>query len=262
MSLTKGQWQNPAAQAGALVALVLTFVVPVWIVKPDFWAWGWAISAGSLLVFCLCIGIAINGRLGGLIIDARNKMSLSKLQAVAWTILVLSAWIAFVVTRARLGATGPEDVVLPPELLAAMGISATSLVAAPVILSLKAPDTVHTNDAPGNAQWLDLFRGDDVGNANSPDLGKIQQFLITVVVLAVYAGDIWNTLGAPAALVPHSKNIDFSNYLHTLPVFNANLAWLIGISHAGYLAYKAAPHPGNTAAADTGTDDADDVAAG
>ena len=256
------QLQNRAGLAGAAVAIVATFVVPVWVVQPGDWEWGWAASAIGLTVFCLCIGVAVNGRPTGIFIDPRNHMSLSKLQAAAWTILILSAWIAFVVTRARLHAQTAEAVNLPNDLLAAMGISATSLVATPVILSLKAPDTVHTNDAPGDARWMDLFQGDENGNAYSADLGKIQQFLITVVVLGIYAGDIWTTLSAKPALMANSKDINFDAYLSTLPVFNANLTWLIGISHAGYLAYKAAPHPASPSTTAANAPDGDDVAAG
>jgi hypothetical protein len=33
---------------------------------------------------------------------------------------------------------------------------------------------------------LDLFRGEESTNAGSADLGKIQQFIITFILLAVY----------------------------------------------------------------------------
>jgi hypothetical protein len=223
--------------------------------------WAWLISAALLATFCTGVGLAISGRPAGVIIDNRNRISLSKLQAVAWSIIVLSAWLTCAFARVSQGFKSPIDVDLTPDLLAVMGISATSLVAAPTILSLKSNETppagqaaatatklgepasnvvpagkVYARTKASDAKWLDMVRGEEVSNAASPDLSKIQQLLITVVTLVVYSASLWAMFGS--AYSPAMKE----TWLATLPAFDAHMVWLIGISHAGYLAYKAAPH--------------------
>jgi hypothetical protein len=244
----------------ALFALVIAFAMPSWFVKDPSAAWLW--SLGGMTVFAIFVGMAINKRAAGLVIDNRNRVSLSKLQALAWTLMVLSALTTAVIFRIRLGFADPVGIAIPQELLAAMGLSAASLVAAPVVLSLKsnedaAPgqaaatanklddDTghavgkVYARSGTDEASWLDLFRGDETGNAASPDLSKMQQFLITAVVLMVYGASIWNALTGPEYLTDESNAAAFFS---TFPALSTSAVWLLGISHAGYLAYKAAPH--------------------
>ncbi|WP_397453365.1 hypothetical protein [Pseudomonas sp. NA-150] len=242
----------------------LIIAVGISVIDP-YRAQAWAVTALALVLFCAGIGYGINGHYYGLLIDNRNRVSLSKLQASAWTVLVLSALLAAAMARVKLNAQSPIDIDIPPALLAVMGISATSLVATPIILSAKddgtAPGTkaeqtaeklgdthnlassgrVYARSDPDHARWLDIFRGDEVGNAASPDLSKLQQFLITAVTLIIYASALWHLFDTPP---DSAKSIDC--YLNTLPVFSAHMAWLIGISHAGYLTYKAAPHGSNT----------------
>jgi hypothetical protein len=231
-------------------------------------AWAWLLTAAALLAFCAGIGYGISGHFNGLVIDNRNRVSLSKLQASAWSVLVLSAFLAAAIARIKLNLPNPIAVNIPQELLAVMGISATSLVATPVLLSFKSKEAappgqaqrtalmlgddpknlvatgkVYARNSSDDAQWLDIFRGEEVSNAATPDLGKLQQFLITVVALTIYSIQLWHLFGAnPPAQAG-------TTFMDALPAFSANMAWLIGISHAGYLAYKAAPHDNGTAPA-------------
>jgi hypothetical protein len=212
------------------------------------------ICALSTLEF-MVLGYVIKGRLSGVLIDARNCMSLSRLQMCGWTVLVLSAVFVAAAFNIGNGAGSPLDIVIPYELLIAMGISATSMVAAPAVLSLKANqipraadldsaagklDTlvanvpnngkVMGNSSSADASYTDLFTGDDVSNFDSPDIGKIQQFLITVMLLSVYGAAVVSTFSGVGAM-------------YGLPSIDNGFIWLLGVSHASYLAYKAAPHP-------------------
>lgn len=263
---------------GALIALVGALIVPA--LAPAYGYAGlaasWLISAVLLVAFCALVGVAINGRPAGVLIDNRNRVSLSKFQAAAWSVVVLSALITAVFARIGARETDAAGITLPAELLAAMGISATSLVAAPAILSLKSAETptegqeadtasklgddpnnlasvgkVYARSDPADAEWFDMFRGEEVSNAASPDLSKVQQFLITVAVLAAYGATLWAWFAAgPDPKLPHQA------WLAGFPAFSPNLAWLVGISSAGYLAYKAAPHGSTASAAASGDDDA------
>jgi hypothetical protein len=69
------------------------------------------------------IGYTINGRFNGIFIDYRNRLSLSKLQALCWSVLVLSALYTAAIIRIRNGTQSPLDIVLDNSLLAIMGIS-------------------------------------------------------------------------------------------------------------------------------------------
>lgn len=247
---------NVVSEGGALAFLSMVGVFGIPWFSPSS-QWGWAGSAVSMVLFCVGIGMAINGRPGGLVIDIRNRVSLSKFQAAAWTVLVLSALIAAAIVRIKMipaSTTPPLDIDIPNPLLAAMAISATSLVATPLILNQKrnltavdgqeAETASKLGDDPANlasdgklygrndpslAQWFDMFRGDEVDTAGSPDLSKLQQFLVTVIILVAYSAAIWNMFGD-------------SNEITSLPALSEHMTWLVGLSHAGYLAYKAAPH--------------------
>lgn len=214
----------------------------------------WLASVGLIVAFCGALGIAINGRAAGLLIDERNRMSLSRLQACAWSVLVLSAVLTAIAFRIRTGIPDPISVGIPAELLAAMGISGASLAVSPAALRLKAVQSppagltahtaaqlgdiaeaapcqglLYTRSSASGARWLDLFRGDEVCNAAAPDLSKVQHFLVSAIVIAAYAAGLWSAFCDPKRLA-------------ALPGFDPNLVWLMGLSHAGYLAYKAAPH--------------------
>jgi hypothetical protein len=208
------------------------------------------------------IGLGVNGRPAGAIIDNRNCVSLSKLQMVAWTLLVLSALATAGVCNVFNLFGSPHlkalAIDIPTELLAAMGIAAVSLTATPIILGMKAdqqpapnavantaaklnlaPETIaptgkvfgRTNAA--DASWFDLFNGDEVGNAGSPDLSKIQQVLITTLLLGIYASSLWSMFMGQATF-------------GALPQIGEKFIWLLAISHASYLTYKAAPHTANS----------------
>ncbi len=327
------------------------------------------------------------GRADGVLIDLRNKISLSRLQLVLWTVVVLSAWVTLALHRTipivagRLPGQGqavvgqvagllaegqtataadtdratavltqlmgpegvanldtavysPLNVALPQEVLLALGISVASLAGAGAIKSNRAsnengpatqivesradraqeaaanageqvtnlesfraqlesmggpealddPDTaerarqaeaqlaaleprlraaeaaaarletraqeqalqlqvvqaeavgeLHANPSAADARWSDMLRGDTVANFNFADLGKIQMFLFTVVLVFAYAALVWSIMRMPAAegvlqVVPSLS----------LPAFSDSAILTLAISHGGYLATKTA----------------------
>ncbi len=224
---------------------------------PGYRAWAFVVVLVLLALELAAIGCLVNKRPMGAFIDNRNRISLSKLQMAAWTVVVLSAFATAAAYNAGSamfegGQVSALAVNIPGELLLAMGISATSLVAAPALLSLKSqqdpaagaeqdaqaklgPDVsgngkVLTRKSPANASWADLVTGDELGNAGSPDLGKIQKVLITLLLLGCYVAYIFGQFSGSAERIGQ------------LPDLDKSFVWLMGISHASYLAYKAAPH--------------------
>ena len=200
----------------------------------------------AFLVLLLAgIGRATNGYYLGVIIDNRNRVSLSKLQAVMWTVLVFAAFATVVAMRLHTPDIGNAMAIdIPSNLLAAMGISATSLVATPAILTMKtaSPTSANADIRPKDekARLLDLFTGDDDTNYDSPDLSKIQQALITLLVVGFYGVLIGHWLASGTGTTTEPGPLATKGAI--LPDFESHVAWLLGISSAGYLGYKAAPH--------------------
>ena len=174
-----------------------------------------------------------------MLIDGRKRVSLSRLQMIAWTLLILSALVTAASSNLAVsGGSAALAIDIHDELLAAMGIAAASLAASPALLTLKdgssSGTVVAQNATNEEASWLDMFRSDETGEEDLPDLSKIQQFLITLALIGAYSvaiGDQFHDM-APRAL--------FS----TFPPLDPKFIWLLGISHAGYLTYKAVPKPG------------------
>lgn len=212
-----------------------------------------ALLAGELAV----IGLLIGGRPAAVFIDPRNRISLSKLQAGCWTIVILSAFATAAAFNAATeiyegSQIGALAITIPGDLLLAMGISATSLVATPALLSLKSNETaapgqvaaaqarmpapidangklvtkLHINDAA----WADIFTGEELGNAGIADIGKIQQVLVTLLLLGTYTAYAFGQFTGSAERIG------------SLPQIDQSFVWLLAVSHASYLGYKAAPH--------------------
>lgn len=93
---------------------------------------------------------------------------------------------------------------------------------------------LHKNTDPSQASWLDLFRGDEIGNYLLVDLSKVQMFFFTIVLVFAYGAAIYLLMQDPLAL-KNPLGVAF-------PPFSASLNGLLAISHAGYLTVKTVPH--------------------
>jgi archaellum component FlaC len=93
---------------------------------------------------------------------------------------------------------------------------------------------LHTHPIVGDARWSDMLRGDTIANFQFADLGKIQMFFFTVILVFSYAALLWSIMSMPQAgqllqIVPSLS----------LPAFSESLVILLGLSQAGYLTTKA-----------------------
>jgi hypothetical protein len=243
--------------------LVFAFLLNSWGLakwqSPGGRYWIWLATTGLAIVVVMSIGSALTGHPTGVIINNRNMMSLSKLQMLIWTLVVFPALVTAAAANLvgigdELASTGPLDINIPNELLAALGLAGASLVGSPVILNTKASSEAHPDELPSttaqlglqpsqvnangkvfaktsrdDAQWADLFRGDEVGNADTVDLGKVQQFFVTLLLAGIYLGSI-------------AKIFDEDGAIQALPPLSEKFVWLLAVSHGTYLASKAAPH--------------------
>jgi len=200
----------------------------------------WLITLLLLACFILTLGYGITGSGLGVLIDNRRKMSLSRFQTVLWSILILSALLTAALTNIPL-VRNPTDALtigIPPELLAILGISVTSLVGKSVILNaVKDPAKVDTNpvsqDPADRPSLYDMFKGDDVANADYVDLSKVQMFYFTLILVLVYGIAL-----ASMFMIVDPKHPTISAF----PALTPAIVGLLGISQGGYLVYKAIPH--------------------
>ncbi len=192
----------------------------------------WLLILTLFLLFFVVVGHGFTGRAQGLLIDDRNKMSLSRLQMVLWTTLILSALLTVALTNIGQRAPSPLAIAVPGQLWLLMGISTTSLVGSPLLKSSKMSNgKIETRDYLEEAEVADLFRGEELSNAGVLDLAKVQMFFFTLVLVLAYAAMLGSLFANNAAPITN------------LPDLDQSMVALLGISHAGYLANKAIPHP-------------------
>ncbi|MBA3867561.1 MAG: hypothetical protein H0X30_00250 [Anaerolineae bacterium] len=242
----------------SLIVIVVALVAMEGFVPANFRLWMWWAIMLLLALFGIIAGNGVTGQWLGLFIDTRNKVSLARFQMILWTILILSAYLTGVMVNVDLKRPEPLSIVIPPDLWLLMGISTTSLIGSPLILSAKkaresnepdkqralealnrqAVDTdkvtivgqLVVNQAPETARWADMFQGSEIGNVGQLDLGKVQMFFFTLILVLAYASALSTLFQQSTAPVL------------ALPVIDGGMLALLGISHAGYLVNKALPH--------------------
>lgn len=200
--------------------------------------WTWIGALILLAFFVIVVGKGITGNWLGVLIDQRRKMSLARFQTVLWSVLILSAFQAAALTNIHL-VSNPTDalsITIPPEVLTILGISVTSLAGQSLILNTKQPKLVDKNgdgiDPSDRPSWFDMFKGDDVANHDYLDLSKVQMFYFTIILVLVYGVALASMF---MAVDPRPLAIN------ALPALAPTAVALLGISQAGYLAYKAIP---------------------
>ncbi|HEY6910833.1 MAG TPA: hypothetical protein VI356_15745 [Myxococcales bacterium] len=195
----------------------------------------WLIVAAVLVVFGLLIGHAATKRYLGLLIDGRGRFSLTQLQLVIWTIVVLSLIAAVAIGRLAAGVPAVLGFEIPRELLIVMGISVGSTATAATVKAAKDathPERVAASDGNDKPRFLQVFLLDEGQYADQVvDVTKFQNFWMTCLVVAAWAAVV-------IAQISSAKSIAEA----TIPPFSGTFLVLLGISHAGYLAGKL-PNP-------------------
>ncbi|WLA74083.1 hypothetical protein QIH77_02265 [Bradyrhizobium diazoefficiens] len=235
------------------------------------------LTMASFVLLMLAAGLAIKGLWFGLLIDDRNRISMARTQQAAWSVLLLSAmaimgWfnstgISLIDPSERAGVELFPTMV--GALWAALGIN---LVATPflsdVILSNK--DTKKKDETAGNPQpnppaaptlavrnmvtpaeiankrsaneagWTDLITGETKGADQAIDISRVQHLVISGTLLTTYLmalADALGDLGGPSIMTAVATK---GSIFPSMPgVGTYTFLGLLGISHAGYLVFKA-----------------------
>ncbi|MFJ8536826.1 hypothetical protein [Streptomyces sp. NPDC093591] len=227
---------------GIICLLLILFVILFLTPEPQSGG-AWLTFAVLFLALITAVGKGVCGVLAGALIDGRGRMSASRLQLIMWSITILSALLTAVKWNFHKGSENPVDITVPEQVWVLLGISATSLAGSVLVKSNKAgppspagaaaparANLLATNPSADQASLSDLFSGDEVSNKDYVDIGKVQVLFFTLVILLGYASSLYDTLAARPDAIKE------------LPDLSEGILTLLGISHAGYLVEKAAPH--------------------
>lgn len=270
--------------AGFFIAAFLPFICAIlnpntFIHNRIFFGFIVMVSLGGA---CVLLGKNLTGCWKGILIDRRNMISLSKLQMLIWTILIISGFITIAAYKmANPTISNPLDIGVPETLWALMGISTAAFVGSPIIkgdqtkkeispeskkkLVLENGQDVQgsaiVNQCPEDASFFDLFQGEQVGNFAGPDLGKIQMFIFTLITWGAYFLLLYQLINRfdhtdveqfvqNQVLFSQTTNTTLQQLyqqkmtMFDLPDISGGLTGLLAISNAGYLTYKAIPRSG------------------
>jgi hypothetical protein len=193
----------------------------------------WAISDGVL-------GRCTKPRLPlGVLMDQRGRYSLSNLQLVMWSIIVLSLLSGVFWGRLVDGVANPLSFSIPANVLGLLGISAASTATATAVKASKDATraaSVAASASQDKPRFSQVFMAEEGAGADKVvDISKYQNFVITLVLGVAYV-----------ALAIHAiDHTATAASFKALPNFSSNILVLLGISHGAYVAGKL-PNPAGT----------------
>jgi hypothetical protein len=202
----------------------------------------WAITAGIIIVLAGLAGrkvvtIKENGMEGtgnwlGIFVDERQRYSLTHVQVVMWSVVLVSLLFAIFLARLFGGAAGNAlQISIPQEILALAGISGGTAVLSTTIKSTRTEKvreaSMNTTTQKRNPTHLSqLFMVEEGANIDKVmDVTRFQNFFLTLVAVLAYiilAANALAATGIPAGF----------------PGLSPDMLWLVGISHAAYVGGK------------------------
>lgn len=212
-------------------ALVGAFFVgiPVAGLLPDSMRTRLVLTAIIVTAFLLVAAKLQTGTVLGVLLDDRKKASSSRLQLLAWTILILSGFSSAALWNVTLGANDPLGIAIPEQIWAALGISFASFAGSPLLKARKEGE-LTTNTTLRNARLTDVVMSEEKTNKGTLDVGKAQMLLFTLIILIAYGAALFTLLSDQA-----SRGLRISEF----PSIDGGMLALLGISHSGYLVNKA-----------------------
>jgi|GEM_PF-4579234 len=175
-----------------------------------------------LLAFAIDKRFSPGGRgiLSGLLVGKDNRLSLSKFQAVLWTMVTITSYVALKAANIYCGF--PINTSIPANLLVLLGMNATTTVLARGITGyITARGSIKLTSASTSVS--DLYMSDD---SRSPDIAKFQMICWTIVALVVYYINFFSQCGGEVI------SLGF-------PDIESPLLYLMILGHGAYLGDKA-----------------------
>ena len=192
----------------------------------------------GLCFFWIVLYLATRKHPWSLTMGEDNRPSTSKFQMLVWTGTVVFAYLA--IYQIRFSQHHPEGLpAIPQNLLIAMGISAATTVSAKAIaVSSDKAAKIKTAAAlvaglplPAPKSSLSGIFQDDEG---SPDLGKVQVVLWTLIAVGIFLSGVFVEMYSPNTCVVGKE------CMTTIPDIGETLMILMGLGHAAYIGNKIA----------------------
>jgi hypothetical protein len=202
--------------------------------------WQWLSVLASLILVSVIAGYLANARSIGIFIDERNRISLSRVQWLAWFLVLFSGYFTGAVWDVAFGGDLPA---IETTLFGVIGITTGSAVVSNMVVDAKKQETaapvlmggpplvgrIDVNASSNDAAWADLYLGEEQGNRFSVDPSRLQKLIVTMLLVIVYVEMLWTAFT--------QASLSYSSF--AMPVVGTNFVALMGSSHAAYLAYKA-----------------------
>lgn len=197
----------------------------------------WVVCVVAMLLLAAGVGYLARKHVLGILIDSRGRYSLSQLQLVAWTLLVLSLVAALCIARLLSRVPGVLDFAVPNELLLVMGLSSGGAVFSFAVKSskdAKHPQHIAASNSDDRPHFMQVFLVEEGKLADKIiDVSKFQNFVITAVLVVAYVAMVVALLRGATSIADVS-----------LPGFSDTFLTLLAISHAAYLGGKLPDHAG------------------
>jgi hypothetical protein len=253
--------------------LVLVFLVTAFLIWNNSWLPAWIVMIIGLLVFIALQGKYSLCRPMGIFINERNQMSLSRLQIVLWTIIIVSAYSIMVFARIRTGVENPFDIAIDWHIWAVLGLTTTAAVGASFINSSKGlRQPVSGQDPPKGMNNLSdvssvvrkaasafnqepdeveqtrtgiLYANPDPKFARFSDIFEGEELSNSMYIDIAKVQMFWFSLIAIVCYAGFLINlflISDPQGMNAFPAFSDGFLAILAVSHAAYLGGKGVTH--------------------
>ncbi len=216
-------------QYGSWVSIIffIIFVISLYfLVKNELQVVAFFITFLVLLAFVVSLGImSVHNSWKGVLIDKRNKISLGQLQVYIWLFIILSGFIVSSIFNWIHTDTIFTNISI--DHLYLIGIIIGSSIGSLFIKNWQ-HDLLHQNKDPRDAMWGDIFMKELKSDHETPDIGKIQLFLISLFSAIVYFFVMLDLI----------NGADTDKGIEKLPELFTGFVVLLSFSHIGYLVGK------------------------
>ncbi len=227
----------------------------------------------GIAAMVIALGLGTKQRVAGVWIDTRNRVSLARAQVTLWSIVALAGYAALMMFNVGMSSilNVPGDFSIynafpsiPASVAAALGIAVGSPMLSALILPTKdkdqpdlvvrgadsdlskrgvpffgtASDGLDKRDSPAQASIADIFMGEEKADADTVDVSRLQNVVITVTLVLGFFSLL---IAMTSAITPDAimKATKLAPIFTSLPNPGATFASLLLVSHATYLVAKA-----------------------
>lgn len=194
----------------------------------------WTGSAIVIILLAVFLGYRVSVGTGplGILIDDRGRFSLTHLQLVVWTIVILSLICGICLGRWFEGLADPLGFSVPSQVLGLLGVAGGSAVIASGVKSTKniaTPQQVAASNETDKPRLAQIFLAEEGAFADKViDVAKFQGFIVTVVLIVAYVGLAIQAINDAGSV----------EKVTALPDFSATFLTLLGISQVTYVLGK------------------------